>query len=537
MKMTQKILSLTALALAFSACEQYQLPTIAEPTGGGADFSKVVVVGNSIAAGFMNGALYEAGQANSFPALIAGQLEWVGGGAFSQPDVTGAVNGCYNPAGGCTLGRLYLKLVGGSPTPTPKTGELAALAPYAGDKAALNNFSVPGLTVQTALTPLLGGPAVLPGPTANPVYNPYYVRFASNAGTSTLIGDAATAMAGGGSFLIFSLGLNDVLGYAIGGAATSSLLTSTAAFSAAYNGGLNALLAAAPTAKGVVSNIPDVTDLPYFNTVAYNPVPLTNQAQVDLLNGPSGFQGYNTVLDALLLYKAAFQIPDAVAAEIATRKVTYSNSKNNKILIYDETLVDLGTLFDGLVTAQAITQQQRAGLEPYRRVRQSRPTDKVLLTAATVLGTTIGGNPLYINGVTLPLGYGESDNGDKYILLPSEITQIQTRISEFNLIIGDAVGTRVKNVNTPAADAQLALVDLYSALKKVKSGAAASNGSSLSLSLAPPYGIFSLDGLHPNARGSGYYANLYIESINRTFKSTIPLVNLNDLPGNELPIP
>ena len=58
----------------------------------------MVAIGGNDAAGFMKGALYVDGQANSFPALLAGQLELTGGGAFNQPDLSAAVeNGCFNP--------------------------------------------------------------------------------------------------------------------------------------------------------------------------------------------------------------------------------------------------------------------------------------------------------------------------------------------------------------------------------------------------------------------------------------------------------
>ena len=46
----------------------YEFPEnpIPEPTTGQADFSKMVVIGDGIAAGFMDGALYTRGQQNSF---------------------------------------------------------------------------------------------------------------------------------------------------------------------------------------------------------------------------------------------------------------------------------------------------------------------------------------------------------------------------------------------------------------------------------------------------------------------------------------
>lgn len=537
MKTKIKLLTLLAVIGAVTACEKYELPIIEGPSPGEADFSKVIAIGNSVGAGYMNGALYLDGQNNSYPALIAKQLEQAGGGSFNQPTLLEtAVNGCFNPTGGCTLGRLYLKLVNGSPTPTPKTpGNLEALAPYAGDKAALNNFSAPGLTIQTALLPLTGGPAA-----ANPFYNPYYARFASNPGTSTVIGDAAAAMANGGTFFLYSLGLNDVLGYATGGASTPALLTSEAAFSAALNAGISALLTANPEANGVVANIPDVVDLPFFNTVPYAPIPL-NSAQVTALN--SSFLGYNAILNNLVAGRALFAntplaISDALAAELLNRTVTYQPTTNsattNKILITDETLTDLEPYLTALVNANQISSAQKAALQPYRKVRQTRPTDLINLTTSSVIGAVIANNASLLNGISVPLGWtpastAGADVSDAFLLIPTEQAEIRTRTTAFNTAIAYYAQSLFGD--------PIILADVYSAFKAVKAGTASFRGSSISSSLAPPFGAFSLDGVHPNARGNGYLANVYINAINARWKSSIPLVDLNSLPGNELPVP
>jgi hypothetical protein len=526
MKNFKKIIgSLFTLAL-LSACEQYELPVVEGPEPGQADFSGMIAIGGNDAAGFMNGALYVDGQENSFPALLAGQLALTGGGTFNQPDLSAAVeNGCFNPPA-CTLGRLYLKLVSGRPTPTPKaSGNAEAFLPYDGSVADLNNYSVPGLTVQTALLAGIGDPNP-----ANPYYayfNPYYYRMASDPGTSTAIGDAATALATNGTFLVHALGMNDVLGYAKDGASNPAILTSEAAFGVAYAGGLEGLLGAKASANGAVANIPDVLDMPYFTTLSYNILPL-DAGTASTLMGAGAFGGYNAALDALIANKVAFGISDAVAAEIESRKVNYA-AGNNAFLISDESLTDLGPYFDILEGLTAISAPVRAALTPLEQVRQTKSSDKICLTAASVLGTLIGGNPLYINGVTLPLGHADAQPGsDKYIITESEATEITERTAAFNDIIEGAVSGNSD---------RLVLVDLHTAFKDLKSGVVSYAGSSLTESLAPPFGVMSLDGLTPNARGNGYIANLFINAINNKFGSTIPLKDINSLPGNELPIP
>src|SRR6056297_4310018 len=65
-----------------------------EASQGEADFSNYVAIGNSLTAGFMDGALYNNGQQFSMAALISGQFELAGASAtFNQPDIN-SLNGC-----------------------------------------------------------------------------------------------------------------------------------------------------------------------------------------------------------------------------------------------------------------------------------------------------------------------------------------------------------------------------------------------------------------------------------------------------------
>ncbi len=522
MNKRKSLYALIVLFLLAAACEQYELPMLEEPSAGDADFTKTVVLSDSYGAGFMNGALYVASQNNSFPALLASSFAQAGGGTFNQPSLNAAaVNGCYNPAGGCTQGRLYLKLVNGSPTPIPKAGNVETFAPFAGDKAALNNFSVPGLTIQTAQTGALGGPAV----PQNPVYNPYYARFATTPGTTKAIDQAAEALTNNGNFFVLSVGLNDALLYAQGGAANTALLTADATFGAAYNAALGKMLAAKESAKGAVVNIPEVIDLPYFNTVSFNPIPLTATLAAQL---NAGFAAYNGLLDQLV---ASNTLPPAVAAELPGRKVSWA-AGNNKIMVTDESLTDIGPYLDALLAGGAINQPTRDALVPYQQIRQTRNTDKICLSAGAVLGTpVVVGAQTFVNGVSMPLGLFEANNAgasDKYYLNPAEQTQISASVTAFNTAIASAAN---------GASSRVAVVDAYSAFKSLKAGTVTYKGSSLAASLAPPFGAFSVDGLHPNARGSGYMANLIITAINSKFSATVPLVDINSLPSNELPVP
>lgn len=113
-------------------------------------------------------------------------------------------------------------------------------------------------------------------------YNPYYARFAVNPATSSILGDA---LAVNPTFYSLWIGNNDVLLYAINGG-SSDAITLTATFTASVTAVVQALKAKG--AKGVMANIPDISSLPYFNTIPYNALALTDQSQVTALNAAYG---------------------------------------------------------------------------------------------------------------------------------------------------------------------------------------------------------------------------------------------------------
>lgn len=526
-----RLYSLLLTLLLVLSCEQEMLvPQAPEPeepptgTSGSANFTKFVSIGNSLTAGFMAGALFDFGQENSFPAIMAEHFAYVSeNDPFDQP-MTGSTNGCYNPPS-CTLGRLILFDADGPsgpstarPTPagspgvpapynTTSTDHAKSLAPYTGNKANLNNFGVPGIILAHLNAPQAGD---VSNPT-HPLFNPYYARFASNPGTSTILGDA---LATNPTFISFWVGNNDVLGYAVGGASNPAILTSVAAFSALFNGAIDAILAN-PNRKAVVGNIPNVTAIPYFRVVPYNPVPL-DASTATTLN--SAFSGYNNVLDALK--NPAFGNAYGTPEQLEARKISFTASTNNRVVIVDESLLDLGDGFDLLKDLGYISPEQRAALVPYEQVRQTTSTDRLVLPAASFIGTIVGGNPQLINGITVPLA-------DQWVLIPSEIAEITTRINDFNTVIS----TRV------SAESRLALADVnatFSALASVPGQVV--DGIFINASFAPPGGVFSEDGVHPNPRGAAYIAKIFIQAINAKFGATVPLPNISKYYGTYYPV-
>jgi hypothetical protein len=479
---------------------QYEFPDEVrqEPNPGAADFTKMIAVGNSITAGFMDGALYNRGQENSFAVILAEQMKLAGGGEFIVPAID-SENGFFSVGpDNIVLGRLVLTVnpTTGATGPAP-IGPGNLPAPYSGDKASLNNFGVPGITLGTAMIPETGNPN-------HALFNPMYGRIASNPGSSTLLGDAAAAMANGGTFFSFWLGNNDVLGYAIGGASNPEILTEEADFQMRLNTALGALLNASPEAKGVVMNIPDLDVLPHFNLINPLNIQVPPNAQKELGEGliqlNAAINGWNAGVNANP------NLPDPVKQSLI-RPTLSMDFGAYPLLIFDPALSD------------AEIPLPTGGTFAIPKIRNLTQEDgvKIPLGAQAVLTQGVGISPL------TPLNDTQYDAA--YLTL-SEQEEINTRITAFNGYIAAAVA---------ANEERLLLVNVNEFLDQVVQGMVSSGSVGLTASIVPPTGGFSLDGIHPNARAHAFIANLIIEGINGKWQSNLPQVNPNAYPGNDLP--
>lgn len=498
MKNTHYYLS-AGLLILLAGC-QYEFPeeVIEQPGSGEADFTKIVAVGNSLTAGFMDGALYNRGQENSFASILAEQMKEAGGGEFNVPSIN-SENGFYSlGSNGAILGRLIL-------TSDPNTGSISPApigagdfpTPFAGDKAALNNFGVPGVTLGTALIPETGNPD-------HPLFNPMYGRMASNPGTSTLIGDAAAALANGGTFFSFWLGNNDVLGFATGGASNPAILTSDTDFQARLGAALGGMLSANPEAKGVIMNIPSFDVLPHFNLI--NPLAIQLPAAIRPELG-AGLAQLNAAINGWNAGVSANpQLTDPVKAALI-RPTLSNNFDAYPLLILDPSLSDAAVPLPGGETF----------IIP--KIRNITEDDgiKLPLTAQAALGQGVGISPLS------PLNEAQFD---AFYLTKAEQEEIQAKINTFNGYMSAAAAANAE---------RLLLVDVNDFLNQVVQGMVSHANIGLTASIVPPNGAFSVDGIHPNARAHAFIANLIIEGINEKWSANIPQANPNAYPGNDLP--
>lgn len=486
-KFNLKYVGLFIAAAAIVSCDvEFENPIdeVGVYSSGEADFSNYVSVGNSLTSGFADGGLYLDAQLQSFPAIMAGQMELAGGGEFIQPLVNDNAGGLL--AGGVQiLPNRFVLAVGadGSPGPAVYTGQAPTTDIASPVTGKLNNYGVPGAKSFHLGAPGYGNIAGV----ALGQANPYYVRFATS-GMSTVIADAAAANP---SFFTLWIGNNDILSFATSGGVgvdqTGNLnpatyggndITDPNVFAGSVSAYVTALTANG--AKGALVNIPDVTSIPFFTTVPSNAIPLDAATAMLVMSNPQIVQ-YNGGLQ--LAAGAGFITPD----EAALRTINFTAGQNF-MLMEDEDLTDLSGL----------------GLP---NLRQTNDTDLITFTSATVIGTTVGGNPQLIRGVSVPLE-------DQNVLTATEQAAISAAQGAYNATL-----------EALASANGLAYVDARSALATVANGGVSINGGVLTSTYASG-GAFSLDGVHPTPRGYAFTANTIIDAINAQYGATIPKVDV-----------
>lgn len=469
-------------------------PTPIEYISGTADFSNYVAIGNSLTAGYSDNALFIDGQTASFPNMLATNFALAGGGSFEIPFMA-------DNLGGMTLGgndipgfdnRLILSFLGESPSPVEKEG-VGSTEISQKLTGTYNNMGVPGAKTYELLAPGYGSVTGVAMGTANP----YFARFSSSE-TATVIGDAA---AQGATFFTLWAGANDILIYATGGGTgvdqagnidPSTYSRNDITDPNVFAGSLDFILQSmtANGADGVIANLPNVTDIPYFTTVPHNPIPL-DEATAAFLNSVEAYGAYNAGLAQLQ------QLNLITEEELAQRTISFSPGEGNAVVIIDEDLTDLTGFNPALIN-----------------MRQATEEDLLVLTASSFIGTLADpNNPTSINGVAVPLA-------DKWVLTPEEQATVETALTAYN-----------QTISGLSAAYDLAFVDANTLLNQLNNtGFQQADGSIVDATFATGGG-FSLDGVHPAPRGYAIVANAFIAAINTKYGSNLPDVNPLDYTG------
>ena len=469
-------------------------------TSGEADFSKYVALGNSLTSGYRDGTVYLDGQLESYPAMIAEQMQKASGGTFTQPLVPDNIGGFSNIPG--FKGKLTLQVVNGALTPVYSTA-VSALDRLTG---TYNNMGVPGAKSFHLVANGYGNMAGLASGTANP----YFVRFASSSTTSVL----EDAKAQNPTFFSLWIGNNDVLSYATSGGVgtnqtgninpatySSNDITDPNVLAGSIRTVLEGMKSVGAT-KGVIANIPNVTSIPFFTTVPYNAIPLD--------------EAHAAALNAELVGRLK---PVLTALGQGDRLKTLVVGQN-PLLIKDEDLTDLSAQITAALTRNGVSAAEAAFIGiTYGQARHTTNEDLVLLSTKPVINSKVTGVSEQFNklGITYPLE-------DKHVLTKSEVAQVQTATNAYN--------TQIKAL---AEAYGLAFVDANAKMVELsKNSGIQYNGVSYSTTFVTG-GSFSLDGVHLTGKGSAVIANEFIKAINAKYKSNLRQVNPNNYSGVKFP--
>jgi lysophospholipase L1-like esterase len=513
--MKNKFIYLAIIAAGFASCEpEFENEVGANYSSGEADFTSYVAIGNSLTAGYMDGTVSRVGQTYSYPNLLAQQFALVGGGAFTQPSYADDVN---NLGGiqGLTGTRLVINASVGGVQPIAGTPTIT-LAPQA---TAYNNMGVPGAKSFHLRLPGYGNVAGV----ALGQANPYFVRHATTP-TATVLADAMTKNP---TFFTNWIGANDVLSYATNGGAKadgmtpaddhnstgimnplaygSNDITNSDLFESTYTNIINTLTNGG--AKGVVCTIPSVTSIPYFTTVPFAPLSPT------ALGGATNIATLNAQLYGPL---------DAIFTALGepNRVNPLSATSANPILIFDADAPNRSAQITAALSGTLGVPTATAFGMVFGRARQATAADLIVLPASSVIGSTNTAAPagININGVTFPMA-------NKWVLTANEKLKVANATASYNASIRSIAATK----NLAVADMNSVMTQLVSGLK-IETGQIYT-ANYFSGSATEGLVLFSLDGVHPNARGYAVIANEMIKVINRHYHANLPLHNPSYFPG------
>ena len=476
--------------------------------GSNIDLSNLVVLGTSLASGVQDGALYNSGQQNSFPALLANQLKMLSDVEnmqdFVQPDINSefGYHLIFNPnILSVTFGRSLLNVTKLEPEVEPN-GDL--ITPYQGQKSSIRNFSAPLLTSGQLVTPATGGPDT--SQQANLAFNEFYHRFASapsqdGINGSSLLNDALKSEP---TFFIYEAGMNDVMLFAMNGGDDRVGITNSTDFAGVLSIVLDSLTKGQNqnTIPGAILNIPDILDFPFFTSLSYDEVILDKEG-ANAVNVE--FEQYNKSLNDA---RSQGLIPEE---ELNKRLIEFKEGRNG-ILIEDEDLLSV------IIPAQGETPE--VTLPKYRQANNS---DLTLITVGTILGQPISPDRLTsIYGTTVPIG-------DSLILTQTEIMSINSAITAYNSSIQQVVQAfNNQGNNIVIVEIDQIFDDALGTLSTTDKVGIVFQGVTLLPDFSPS-GIFSTDGLHPNPRGHGIIANQIISAINDRWAADIPQVDVLSL--------
>lgn len=266
---------LTTISFLLTGCFPDQDPPT--PGAGSADFSSTIYMGGSALAGYRNGALSRESQQTSISALLARQFQQVGAPEISIPLMPEGDGLGLNPKPWESIYQTASQMgdrtdCEGEVSLGPvKTGfGIAEATDYLTPLSAgpYNLLAVPGVELADWRNGAIGTPFL-------PETLPFYARFATNPGISTMAYDASLQNP---SFLVAWPGLQDIINYATSGA--YGVRPDINDFRS--NLDVNLGIFNAFSAKGVIATLPKIETLPFFTTIPARGLELDSAKVADL---------------------------------------------------------------------------------------------------------------------------------------------------------------------------------------------------------------------------------------------------------------
>lgn len=430
---------------------------------------KIAALGNSITMGIQSAGIKKDFQMNNYPYFIAQQLGMAD--EFQQPYVAdpGIGQDGHTP--------LYLnangEIVSDPLTVDPMTLLLNAYLPRPYD-----NMSVSGATLYDVLHTTATANATDP---TNLMYdmvlrNPTFGNMTALQQTMLL----------NPSLILLWIGNNPILGAALHGTDDSQYFVPQDQFKNDYTELLTTLRTNLPNTAIVMANIPNVTDIPYVNSL-------------DDIIVPSPGLGINDPVP--VVFQSA---PDSVTGGIKLIPVDFG-----------------GGLYLPLLTAeQGVAHVLLPTLDVYQTQGLGVPDSAALvgmglapdMASQLVAGMVASG--LIPSGVPLP---------DYLTLTADETAAIKNAIDGFNATLATLAGTF-----------QVPMVDANTLLNTINISGISGVTGKFAL-MDPGHTGFSLDGVHPNNAGHAVLANEFIKQINANFGLTIPSVDVTSKMGQYVP--
>ena len=314
------------------------------------------------------------------------------------------------------------------------------------------------------------------------------------------------------------------MGYALSGGDGTDIITPVAGppgvgFNESFGALVNTLTSNG--AKGVVTNVPYVKDLPHFTTVPFKPLSPANPDFVDQIPTLNGIFGQ---LNQVFAFLESQGIPNATE-----RQIVFSQTEASAVVIHDESLANLSTniadvlklspTFPAFVEALGLPAEVAPVVADlfgfvYGQARQANENDLLVLPSSAVIGTVNTNSVAFLmsQGVPQQLAGQFSAEGitfpleDKWVLLPSEQDDIKIATDAYNVTIASIA----------SSNDNVALVDLNSILTEASTMGIDFDGFNLSTDLVTG-GTVSLDGFHLTARGYAFMANKFLEAIDTSF--------------------